>query len=180
MANEEAVYSFEENFLDALRSIVTITGVQSVFFGDTDTHKLPRVEVNFEYGGADQLDRAITSDGRQYLRKHTGTISASVFSSSKASHYANVAKVRTFFSWNIPTLVNVVLPYYQVQSVFETGSQNGNGEEKDFEIVTDLNFDVIFQIVPGAFDNTYNFDNYLSYNGVSLSYNGNALSIGSA
>lgn len=165
MANEDQVYAFEQNFLEALTSIVVVGGVQSVEFGDDVIHETPRIEISFTYGGANEIDRGITSNGKQYLRTHTGEIVLKVSGTVKTEHLSLVGKVRNFMAWNMPTLINPVLPYYQVQSVFEQGSDNGAGDnEGDFEIMTELTFSIRFLIPPSAFDSNEVFFNTDSLN----------------
>ncbi len=153
MANETAVYAFEKNFLSALETVLTISGVQTVAFGDPDNHQTPRIEVNFSYGGADPLDRSRTSAGAQYLRKHSATIELRIYGTAKSDHLDLVGEVRNEMAYNVPTLIQPTLPYYQVQSLYEQGGSSDNGEEaEDFEIGTTLSYSVVFHIPPDAFD----------------------------
>lgn len=153
MANETSVYAFEKNFLAALETVLTIADVQTVAFGDADNHQTPRIEVSFSYGGADTLDRSRTSAGVQYLRKHSGTIELRVYGTAKADHLDLVGVVRNEMAYNVPTLIQPTLPYYQVQSLYEQGGSSDNGEEEeDFEIGTTLSFAVVFHIPPSSFD----------------------------
>jgi hypothetical protein len=153
MANENSVYSYETNFIAALESILDVALTQTVAFGDTTAHQAPRIEVGFTYGGAGIIDRGRTATGEQYLRKHNGTINLTVFGTVKSDHLALVGKVRTFMAWNVPTLISPALAYYQVQSLFEqAGSNEAGDEEGDFEISSELNFDVVFFIPTEAFD----------------------------
>ena len=176
MANEISVYSFEKNFLSALETVLTIAGVQTVGFGDADNHKTPRIEISFSYGGADPLDRSRTSAGVQYLRKHTATIELRIYGQTKAEHLDLVGEVRNEMSYNVPTLIQPTLPFYQVQSLYEQGGSSDNGEEEeDFEIGTTLSYSVVFHIPPTAFgeDNGIYFSTEAVYfDGDQLLYGG--------
>lgn len=174
MANEDDVYAYEKNFIAALVSVVSISGAQTVEYGNTAVHKTPRIECGFTYQGADQTDRGLTSDGKQYLRKHNGEINLRVYGTDKAAHLVLVGKVRNLFAWNAPTLINPALAYYQVNSVFEGAGDNNNGEdEEDFELGTSLNFDVVFYIPQDAFDLSN-----LEFDGDTISFGADALFFG--
>jgi len=153
MANEVEVYSFEDNFITALKKIISVVGVQAIAFGEDCVQETPRVEVNFNYGGANEVDRGIVpGTGVQYLQKHEGEIVLMVSSRDGASHPKLVGKIRNFMMWNAPTLIQPELAYYQVQSVFEqAGNNTRNPTEEDFELMSEMRFNVVFHIPPSSF-----------------------------
>jgi len=172
MANETEVYAFEKNWIAALESVLAIASTQTVTFGDSENHKTPRIEVSFDYGGANQVDRGLTSEGKQFLQKHNGTLSLRIYGQVKADHLDLVGQVRSVLAYNTPTLVQPALPYYQVTNVFEQAGSSDNGEEEeDFELGTTLNFDVAFYIEPRSFNN----NTPLSFDDDALSFDETAI-----
>ena len=159
MANELQIYSFEKNFMDAMKTIIAEAGLQVLRFSDPAVETLPRAEVSIAVSNVIEpsAPEAKTSDGRRYLYRYRASIRIEVYSavyneSDGDDHFERVSRVRQLFSYLDPKLVQPALPFYQVKGVFEQASENGVAEQRDNELVTALNFGIDFVIPPTAFE----------------------------
>ncbi len=158
MANESEIYQFEKNFMDALKTIVAESGLQVLRFSDPSVETLPRAEVSMTVANVIESNapEGKTPDGKRYLLRYRANLRIEIYSavyseSDGDDHFERVSRVRRLLSYLDPKLVSPALPYYQVKGVYEQGSENGVGAERDNELVTALNFGVDFEIQPSAF-----------------------------
>ncbi len=158
MANELQIFSFEKNFMDAMKTILAEAGLQVLRFSDPSIETLPRAEVSMTISNVIEPNapELKTPDGKRYLYRYRASIRIEVYSAvydeaDGDSHFERVSRVRQLFSYLDPKLKSPALPYYQVKGVFEQGSENGVATQEDNELVTALNFGVDFVIPPTAF-----------------------------
>lgn len=156
MAASTTVYQFEKFFLEAVTTILAEAGLQVTSFLDDPAATLPRIECDFALQGVqDEPTQMIKlASGRRYQSRYTASINVMIFSSSsasKADHFAQIGRVRNEFSYLQPKLVSPTLPYYQIHTIHEQGSQHGIGDTRDNEFMSMLSFRVVFAIQPSAF-----------------------------
>ncbi len=158
MANELQIYSFEKNFMDAMKTIIAESGLQVLRFSDPSIETLPRAEVSMTVSAVTEASspEAKTPDGKRYLYRYRASVRIEIYSAVYTeadgdSHFERVSRVRQLFSYLDPKLVQPTLPYYQVKGVFEQASENGTATVEDNELVTAINFGIDFVIPPTAF-----------------------------
>ena len=152
----QAVYSYEENFQAAIKTLIAAetTAIQVLRFGDEATLVKPRIEIATEYQGVDMVDRSLDDQGRLYFRKHNLQVRIQLFDTptARTQHLTRCGLMRALLSYQLKELVQPLLPFYQIQNIFEQGGQSGVSSADDDELTTVLTFLIHFLIPPTAFN----------------------------
>lgn len=160
-------YSFEGNWIQAAKTVLTMAGVQTLAFNDADVEdvedgekELPRIEIGFSIsqvdvdGGEADIPGA-TGRFSTYLMTYSATLLVDVMSKTGDSeHFERVGIVRTLMTRHEQQFDSNRLPYYQVIEMHETSGSSGLSNAEDDEIMTSLSFSVKFQILPSALEET--------------------------
>ena len=157
MATATEVYQFEKHFGAAIAGILEQTGLQVNAFPDGPIATLPRMDCVFSVESVmdEPTQMIILSNGKRYQARYVGNAAihiASDIAAGKQAHFTQIGRVRNAFSYLHPLLIAPTLPsYYTVHNVHEQGSNNTLADERDNEVLTTLNFRIVFSINPSAF-----------------------------
>ena len=149
------VYQFEKNWMTALKSVLSFADTQVETFSDGgDIAALPRIEIDFTLTDTDQQMVKIPLEEPKafYSARYQGVIALSIHSRRKESlqHHQRIGEARLQMSYIKRSLSGSILPFYQIQWIVEQQSENGISSDQDDEIVTRLNYNTQFQIIPSA------------------------------